>query len=438
MAKSTNELAGSKVCFISCSKSLVCDGGEWLDGFKFLAAGWVGDVTGYKGTPDGKKVVVLAKVRHSQSVSATPLSPWIAAESAGTVICAHCTCKAGLGEACSHISALLFALEAHTRLVQGNSACTSQLCQWLPPSLQPVDYCRIVDMDLSVPKRHPPPSTEAVAAKVAKTSTPAPSVSELSAFYDKLAEVSTPAFLSIVPGYADAYVPKETAGVPRPLSDLYDPKMLEVSFVKLLAHCEKIYQSISITPAEAEAIEANTREQAQSDLWFQYRAGRITASKFKSAVRTDKHQPSVSLIKAICYPQSMRFSSAATAWGCDHERTALDKYKAKAEKKHTGLSFSNSGLVVDVKYPFIGASPDGVVSCSCCGDGVIEVSVCFPVMTKPCTIQLTTRSSASHKTTMEVASSRSNMHTTTKSRPRCLFARPIIATLLCTPVMIAQ
>ena len=140
-----------------------------LDGFKFLAAGWVGDVTGYKGTPDGKKVVVLARVRHSQSVSATPLSPWIAAESAGTVICAHCTCKAGLGEACSHISALLFALEAHTRLVQGNSACTSQLCQWLPPSLQPVDYCRIVDMDLSVPKRHPPASSEAVAAKVIST-----------------------------------------------------------------------------------------------------------------------------------------------------------------------------------------------------------------------------------------------------------------------------
>lgn len=57
------------------------------------------------------KMVLTATVRHSQSVSATPLRRWIAADTIGTIICAHCTCMAGLGEACSHIAALLFAVE---------------------------------------------------------------------------------------------------------------------------------------------------------------------------------------------------------------------------------------------------------------------------------------------------------------------------------------
>ncbi len=373
-----------------------------LDGYKFLVAGWVGDVTGYEATPDRRKSVIMAKVRHSQSVSATPLLPWIAAENSGTIICAHCTCKAGLGEACSHISALLFALEAHTKLVQ-DSACTSRSCQWLPPSLQPVNYCKIVDMDFSAPKEkrvctshHAVTDTSAGAVSVSSQSSHVstaskvssrsctrlaaarpPSSAELSAFCTTLSEVSKPAVLSIVPGYADAYLPNTPADVPPPLTTLYDERMLEASFVDLLDHCEHVFRSISITKSEALAIDVNTREQAQSDLWFQCRAGRVTASKFKSAARTDKHQPSVSLVKAICYPQSVRFTSKATTWGCEHELSALKEYKALSKAKHTALCFSDSGLVVRTDYPFLGASPDGVVSCTCCGSGVIEAKCPF-------------------------------------------------------------
>lgn len=34
---------------------------------------------------------------------------------------------------------------------------------------------------------------------------------------------------------------------------------------------------------------------------------------------------------------------------------------------------SESGLVIDVSYPHMGASPDGIVTCACCGRGVIEI-----------------------------------------------------------------
>eukprot|EP00117_Sycon_ciliatum_P037992 scpid40803/ scgid28309/ Inhibitor of growth protein 1 len=347
-----------------------------LDGHKFLVAGWLGDVSAYEATSDHEKRVVKAKVRHSQSVSSDPLTPWIAAEHNGTIICAHCTCKAGLGEACAHIAALLFALESHTKFVSDN-ACTSKGCVWLPPSIKSVDYKRIAYMDFTSPSKKSKTSKSS-AALPSPTSPPvisasAPTTSELDGFYSKLSEVAMPALLSIVPTYADAYVSKLPSDIPAPLSNLYEESMVSANYTDLLDRCDAVFSTISVTPDECMAMKRATREQAKSDLWFMCRAGRITASKFKAASHSDAHQPSVSLVKAICYPQSMKFTSKATTWGCEHEQIARDAYKVHVIKKHKAFQLCDSGLVVRSDYPYLGASPDGVVSCACCGNGVVEV-----------------------------------------------------------------
>ena len=51
----------------------------------------------------------------------------------GTVICAHCNCMAGAGEACSHVAALLYAVMAKVNFNK-ETACTSVRCSWLQPS----------------------------------------------------------------------------------------------------------------------------------------------------------------------------------------------------------------------------------------------------------------------------------------------------------------
>ena len=75
-----------------------------LEGYKYSTDGWVDQVTSHA---IDCGVLMTARVRHSQRISATPVKPWVAEEEGGTIICAHCTCMAGLGEACSHIAALL-------------------------------------------------------------------------------------------------------------------------------------------------------------------------------------------------------------------------------------------------------------------------------------------------------------------------------------------
>ncbi len=66
--------------------------------------------------------------------------------------------------------------------------------------------------------------------------------------------------------------------------------------------------------SQVQAVERATRSQSASRIWFRQRAGRITASKLKQAIKTNPQQPSKSLIKAICYPEAYRFTTAATRY----------------------------------------------------------------------------------------------------------------------------
>ncbi len=112
-------------------------------------------------------------------------------------------------------------------------------------------------------------------------------------------------FLSIIPEYCDDYI-VDHSQYSLPLSNLFDPEAMKLSYTDLLLKCEDIFSSISVTNDQATNIELSTRDQSKCKAWFRFRAGRITASKFKAALaRTDYTQPSVSLVKRICYPQSL-------------------------------------------------------------------------------------------------------------------------------------
>ena len=103
------------------------------------------------------------------------------------------------------------------------------------------------------------------------------------------------------------------------------------------------------------------------------RAGRITASKFKSVCHTDPASPSLSLVMNACHPDMVLFKTAAISWGCQHEKDALEMYEKTSV--HSQLRISPSGFFISGEHPYFGVSPDGIVCCSCCGSGICEVKV---------------------------------------------------------------
>lgn len=60
-------------------------------------------------------------------------------------------------------------------------------------------------------------------------------------------------------------------------------------------------------------------------------------------------------------------------WGCEHEQKARETYEAYAAQQHQDLSVRDAGLHIDTSRPYLGASPDALLSCSCCGDGILEI-----------------------------------------------------------------
>lgn len=67
------------------------------------------------------------------------------------------------------------------------------------------------------------------------------------------------------------------------------------------------------------------------------------------------------------------FSNPATKWGVNKEEVARDAYQFSVADKHLNLSVVECELHVNEKWPYIGASPDGLVFCKCCGNGICEI-----------------------------------------------------------------
>jgi len=72
-------------------------------------------------------------------------------------------------------------------------------------------------------------------------------------------------------------------------------------------------------------------------------------------------------------PRGIQFITKATQWGCTHEAVAKEHYVKVRQESHADMSVVEGGLVINPEWPHLGASPDGIVQCTCCGKGVLEI-----------------------------------------------------------------
>lgn len=124
----------------------------------------------------------------------------------------------------------------------------------------------------------------------------------------------------------------------------------------------------------ASGLEAESRSQHKSKMWFRFRAGRVTASEIKAACHTDVANPSFSLLTTLHVTLRYFHLVASKLHGeKKHEKDGINLYKKMMVVNRSNFVVQLSGLVINPEYPLLGASPDGVVSCDCCGIGLVEI-----------------------------------------------------------------
>ena len=271
--------------------------------------------------------------------------------------------------------------------IKGKETCTQKKCEWILPSyLKSVEYFPVSGIDFTSAKskkrkldntidnlKSPEMSTDVT--KPTSSLKKLPTYDEMDLFYQSLSTCGIkPAILALIPDYSDDYVPKSSLPqFPQPLQSLFKPEYCEMDYHQLLNVCESVDTGINVVMAIN--LERETVSQARSKLWFKYRAGRVTALKMKVVCHTDYSNPSQSLIKSICYLEEYKFTTSATSWDCKHGKSARQYYFSNIHLKHHDLQLRQSGLVINPKWGYIGATPDGRVKCKCCGEGISKSSV---------------------------------------------------------------
>lgn len=160
--------------------------------------------------------------------------------------------------------------------------------------------------------------------------------------------------------------------LPPTLQSLHNRKCSAYSMEELRRMSRGVFATISITE-EATLLERSTRQQSRSCTWYDHRVGRITASKFYMVCHFSGRNYPTSIVKSIMQYSKDISRLPQIQWGIQNESTARNQYIDMLAPKHINLKVEPVGLVVNPKLPYLGASPDGIVTCDCCGVGLLEI-----------------------------------------------------------------
>lgn len=116
------------------------------------------------------------------------------------------------------------------------------------------------------------------------------------------------------------------------------------------------------TNEEIQLLQKSTIGQSSCQLWKQERVNRVTASNFGRICKIKKSTLCEKLVISLLYKQF--HGSKATEYGIQNEPFAVKQFEDE-----TGLSVVQCGLQVSAKFPYLGASPDGLVG----DNAIIEI-----------------------------------------------------------------
>jgi len=203
----------------------------------------------------------------------------------------------------------------------------------------------------------------------------------------QLSEICDAAILKFIPPFSEKFRSRIPALVELPglFSDFFDRNLLHLNYTEALQDSYEFFKSIElIDPSNIIKIAELTKSQSKSPMWFGYREGRVTGSVISLVCKTVAEAPSLSLIRSICHSSKSRLKTAACLYGSIEEKNAVSAYIRHSNPNHNDLEFKEVGLFISSKKVFIASSPDGLVKCSCCGTGVLEIKCPFNFRQEHC------------------------------------------------------
>jgi hypothetical protein len=161
---------------------------------------------------------------------------------------------AGQGEACTHIAALLYSVEAAVKIHSGKTV-TDKKAYWLMSSgIKKIEYKEISEIDFTAattakrkfrdvlePCDSPVPPTPKT-PRLKEKQVPEATDDEMDGLFRNLDQSGAKSvILSITEPYCDKFIPKAISeDFPQVLSNLRDESCFEMNYLELVKHCEKM------------------------------------------------------------------------------------------------------------------------------------------------------------------------------------------------------
>lgn len=127
--------------------------------------------------------------------------------------------------------------------------------------------------------------------------------------------------------------------------------------------CQDLTKALDITPEQSRDISCIPQGTPE---WLAVRKNRLTASNFGAAIGMNQYSSPTQLLKNLLWNTFK--GNAATRWGSEHEKVALDAYLAHMRAQiamgtspYTSIEVEETGLYINPDHAWLGSSPDGVV-----------------------------------------------------------------------------
>ncbi len=304
----------------------------------------------------------------------------------------HCLFSHRLGATCNHVAALLFKLDyAWTNGLMDacRKPCTSNANQWLAPALTAVVPVRAADMLLKKPKYANQSTAVERRHTARKLFTPYRNKKDsISLSLEEIThclypECPTAVIFNYSLPYSTAnYQPESDVNVVAEELCSYkdsDPPPSFHQYAKQFKTPVDLLNNLPVyTSEQLQLIESSTRQQACSNDWFEQKRGRITASIAHSVYTRSKNKrnsdTSATIVDAIMGTSKKCLDNVpAIRHSRDVEPVAAVAYEKYQKQHHHDLVVTQCGLFVDPSTTHLAASPDRLVQCSCCGEGLLEI-----------------------------------------------------------------